>query len=764
MIAFFLGAAMREKDSEKQYLINLQFLTKKRLLVLLVGLSLLLSFFIPYKHKLHNTEQLIANTETALVSVVRAAEIRYDEIYRAITHLANLGNSLGETTWISDARFLGRSFKEIEYLAWVDQDFYIKDIFPIAGNEIWLNEKANTLQAGKSSIQQWVSVLKENKFQGFLLCSINLINLIQPFEKVYLEGFILQVKQKGQVVYNSRDWDELNQKLMATQTISLQKYADISFSCAPTQASIKEIQNLFFLEIAMALILSTLSCLTVFFAQKFYSFSKMNESRYRNLLDNANLLVIVLNTRGNITYCNDFFLAATGWERKEILGTGFFQRFSIPEEKQKYQRFLDSAEKGELPNHMEFSLLTKSGETRWVHFNNTLERNEKGNIIGFSVLGEDLTEKKKSADALLKQYEFLQTLFSIDQSITARDHIAKTFSYILKQTNLHLGASASSVLLFNKSTQRLEYAEGKGFKSMEIQRTSIPIGVGVSGIPALERKATTIHNLQNSETKYARRGMAITEDFDWCHVEPLIVKDKINGVLEVFFKKDTKPDDNWYSSIQTIAQQTAIAIDNSTLFSDLEKSNQELLSSYESTLEGWSRALELRDTETENHSHRVTEMTVQLCDLCGMSKEELINVRRGALLHDIGKMGIPDSILFKKEKLIDSDWAAIRKHPQYAYDLIYPIKYLRPALDIPYCHHEKWDGSGYPRGLKGEEIPLAARVFAVVDVWDALLSDRPYREGWPKEKVIEEIKRLSGSHFDPEPVKLFLNVVEGMES
>jgi len=143
-----------------------------------------------------------------------------------------------------------------------------------------------------------------------------------------------------------------------------------------------------------------------------------------------------------------------------------------------------------------------------------------------------------------------------------------------------------------------------------------------------------------------------------------------------------------------------------------------------------------------------------------MSKRELIDVRRGALLHDIGKMGIPDTILFKKEKLTDSDWEAIRKHPQYAYDLIYPIEYLRSALDIPYCHHEKWDGSGYPRGLKGIEIPLAARLFAVVDVWDALLSDRPYRDGWPKEKVIEEIKRISGSHFDPEAVKLFLDVIE----
>ncbi len=142
----------------------------------------------------------------------------------------------------------------------------------------------------------------------------------------------------------------------------------------------------------------------------------------------------------------------------------------------------------------------------------------------------------------------------------------------------------------------------------------------------------------------------------------------------------------------------------------------------------------------------------------GVSEEEIVHIRRGALLHDIGKMGIPDSILLKPGPLTDEEWVTMRKHPQHAYDMLSPIAYLNPALDIPYCHHEKWDGSGYPRGLAGPQIPLAARIFAVVDVWDALRSDRPYRARWPEEKVREHIRSLAGTHFDPQVAEVFLNM------
>jgi putative two-component system response regulator len=192
---------------------------------------------------------------------------------------------------------------------------------------------------------------------------------------------------------------------------------------------------------------------------------------------------------------------------------------------------------------------------------------------------------------------------------------------------------------------------------------------------------------------------------------------------------------------------------------NLELTNQQLLEAYDATIEGWSRALDLRDKETEEHTLRVTEITLRLAREFGMSEEELVHIRRGALLHDIGKLGVPDGILLKNGPLDDEEWVIMRKHTLHAFDLLSPITYLKPALDIPVFHHEKWDGSGYPYGLKGDTIPLAARLFAVVDVWDALRSPRPYRPGWDETKVIEHIKSEAGSHFDPQVVAMFLILI-----
>jgi putative nucleotidyltransferase with HDIG domain len=205
-------------------------------------------------------------------------------------------------------------------------------------------------------------------------------------------------------------------------------------------------------------------------------------------------------------------------------------------------------------------------------------------------------------------------------------------------------------------------------------------------------------------------------------------------------------------------------MDNLELFRDLQKSNADLVIAYDSTLEGWSGALDLRDKETEGHTQRVTQLSLRLARAVGVDNHDLVNIRRGALLHDIGKMGIPDRILLKPGPLAEEEWVIMRKHPAYAFELLSPIAYLRPALDIPYCHHEKWDGTGYPRGLKGEQIPLAARIFAIVDVWDALRSDRPYRKAWSEQQALEYIEAQTGKHFDPQVVKVFLQMNRDIRS
>jgi HD-GYP domain-containing protein (c-di-GMP phosphodiesterase class II) len=179
---------------------------------------------------------------------------------------------------------------------------------------------------------------------------------------------------------------------------------------------------------------------------------------------------------------------------------------------------------------------------------------------------------------------------------------------------------------------------------------------------------------------------------------------------------------------------------------------------YDATIEGWSRALDMRDRETEGHTKRVIDLTLKLARSMGMSEADLVHMRRGILLHDMGKVAIPDMILLKPDSLTDDEWKIMRMHPQYAFEMLAPIAYLRQALDIPVSHHERWDGSGYPRGLKGEQIPLAARIFSVVDVFDALTSDRPYRKAWPKEKALEYILDEKGKAFDPQVVNVFMSM------
>ncbi|MEW6028429.1 MAG: HD domain-containing phosphohydrolase [Chloroflexota bacterium] len=240
---------------------------------------------------------------------------------------------------------------------------------------------------------------------------------------------------------------------------------------------------------------------------------------------------------------------------------------------------------------------------------------------------------------------------------------------------------------------------------------------------------------------------------------PLKLKDELIGVIYV----DHRGMSGMFAEgdlgiISAFADQAAVAIDNARLFDRLKAANEELETAYDATLKGWVRALDLRDKETEGHTQRVTQLTVRLARAMGVEGESLVHIERGALLHDIGKMAIPDSILLKPGDLTPEERALVKQHPTFAYEMLRPIQFLLPALDIPHCHHEKWDGSGYPRGLKEVAIPFAARIFSVVDVWDALVSDRPYRKGMKPDEVRGHIREHSGSYFDPRVVDAFLNL------
>jgi len=371
----------------------------------------------------------------------------------------------------------------------------------------------------------------------------------------------------------------------------------------------------------------------------------------------------------------------------------------------------------------------------------------------------DITERKQAEEQIQRQLQYIAALHEIDRAITGSVDMRLTLKIILEQVMEHLKVDAAAILLLNPHTMTLEYSAGLGFRGRDIERSRLRLGEGHAGHAALERCRVHIPDLRERKEEFLRADLLKGEEFVTYFAFPLIAKGQVAGVLETFHRSLVEPGEEWLNFFETLAGQTAIAIDSIHLFDGLQRSNVELVKAYDATIEGWSRALDLRDKETEGHTQRVTEMTERLTRAMGISEAEIVHIHRGALLHDIGKMGVPDSILLKPDKLTDEEWVLMRQHPQHAFEMLSSISYLRPALDIPGCHHEKWDGTGYPRGLKGEQIPLAARLFAVVDVWDALRSDRPYRKGWPEEKVLEHIRSLAGTHFDPKAVDLFLRVV-----
>lgn len=358
------------------------------------------------------------------------------------------------------------------------------------------------------------------------------------------------------------------------------------------------------------------------------------------------------------------------------------------------------------------------------------------------------------------QVRRLMALRDIDIAISSSFDLRVTLDILLDHTVSQLKVDAANVLTFKTFTQMLEFEAGRGFLSSTIKRSKLRLGEGYAGQVALRQRPLIVESVASEDNP----GMhVLKEGFRFYAGIPLVAKGSVKGVLEVYKREPFSPDAVWQEFFEAMAGQAAIAIDNAQLFTNLQRSNYQLGIAYDTTLEGWGKALELRDQETEGHTLRVTKLTLKLAMAMGINDHDLMNIRRGALLHDIGKMGIPDAILHKPGPLSAEEQEVMKRHPQYAYDLLSPIEYLRAALEIPYSHHEKWDGSGYPLGLKEQEIPLSARIFAIIDVWDALRSHRPYRPAWPDEKVLDYIREQTGKQFDPGIVEVFMQLATSGE-
>lgn len=420
---------------------------------------------------------------------------------------------------------------------------------------------------------------------------------------------------------------------------------------------------------------------------------------------------------------------------------------------------------GQPVRNVEMGVPARDGTLKWAVVNAQLVHDLiLGTTLGVVVSFFDITNRKQAEEQIRNQLQHLNSLREIDTAILSSFGMKIGLDAVVSRTIIELNIDAADILVLNSASGSLEYRSGWGFDTNTIQNHIVHFGEGLAGRCAQNRQPVYIRDLRAHADQFTRKALLTEEKFiGYCCI-PLIDQDEVKGVLEIFHRGPLEPKQDWLDFLHTLAGQAAIAIQSATLFSGLQHSNRELYLAYDATIAGWSRAMDLRDKETAGHTQRVTELTLELARAVGVNDDELIHIRRGALLHDMGKLGVPDDVLLKPGKLTDEEWVAMRKHPQYAYDMFSSISYLLPALDIPYCHHEKWNGTGYPRGLKGEQIPLAARLFAVVDVWDALRSDRPYRPSWPQEKVLEYIRAESGTHFDPMAVEVFLNVINEKES
>jgi PAS domain S-box-containing protein/putative nucleotidyltransferase with HDIG domain len=481
---------------------------------------------------------------------------------------------------------------------------------------------------------------------------------------------------------------------------------------------------------------------------------QVKEDQFRTIVNHAPVVLWSLDAEGRFTVSEGKALALLGLKPGEVVGHSVYEAYrDIPQVIGDIRRAFAGDE---------FSSIVRVGELYFeTHYEPLLDA--EGRVTGISGISNDITESQKARDRIEKQLERLSTLRTIDKAITASLDINHTLDVFIEQVMIRLGVDAAQVLLMNPYTKYLEHAAGSGFTTDTVKGLRFRLGDGYAGQAALSHENIIVPEIDLSHEMVSVvpgfKALLEANGFRAYFAVPLIAKGAAVGCLELFHRSPLNPDREWLTFLEALAGQAAIAIDNARMFNEIRNARDEIVLAYDSTIEGWANALDLRDSETEGHSQRVAEMTVRIAREMGMTEEELVHVRRGSLLHDIGKMSIHDSVLFKEGPLTDEERERMHHHPENAFNLLYPIKYLRPALDIPYCHHERWDGTGYPRGLKGEQIPLSARIFTIVDTWDALLTSRRYREAWSPEKVRDHIQSLAGTHFDPRIVDVFLKMV-----
>ncbi len=400
----------------------------------------------------------------------------------------------------------------------------------------------------------------------------------------------------------------------------------------------------------------------------------------------------------------------------------------------------------------------------WVGREHAWEDTDGRILASVAELAANALQRVTFREELERRLEYLQALFKLDKAVAGNLDLNLIFRVLLEQVTSQLGVDAADVLLFRPDEKSLEFASGLGLR-VPSERLRFSWDQHPLARQVLEtRQAVQLSNLQAMSLENGHVPVPYhpveAEQFRTYYGVPLQAKGQTLGVLEVFHRQELQPDETWVNFLTAMADQGAIAISQANLFDGMQKANQALTVAYDATIEGWALALELRDNETQGHSRRVRDLALRLANFMGIrGEEELGKFLRGAILHDIGKMGVPDRILHKPGNLNPDEWEIMKMHPVYAYDMLSQIEFLRDSLDIPLYHHERWDGSGYPEGLRGDQIPLSARIFAIVDVWDAVTNDRPYHQAWTQEEALAYLRSQNGLHFDPDVLRAFLQIL-----
>ena len=493
-----------------------------------------------------------------------------------------------------------------------------------------------------------------------------------------------------------------------------------------------------------------------------------SEERLRLASASVKLGVYDINTQNSKVIVNDVYAEMLGYDPSSFTETyeKWMNRLH-PEDRRKTKKYFNDFMMGTISDYQaEFRL--KTAEADWIWVSSTAvvvewdEQNRPQRILGSHL---DITASKKATvkitqllDQSNRRLKRMETLREIDKAITSNYNPDKVLNLLLYEIKRHLDVDIVLVFLLDENDRVFRYAGGLGLEKVSLEH--LPLSQHNSLAGKARNYGRPIHTQALEEfVDPSFLPLLKEEGIKDCFAFSLVSQGKVKGVIELWHRSVKIPNAGWMQFAETLVGQAAIAIDYSQLLSGLRTANVELKYAYDATIEGWSRAMDLKDKETEGHTQRVAQRVIELAKRIGIQGEALDHIRRGALLHDIGKMGIPDAILLKPALLTDEERHMMQKHPIYAFDMLKSIDYLRPALDIPYLHHEKWDGSGYPLGMKGEEIPISARLFALVDVFDALTNDRPYRPAWSIEKTLSYMEENIGIHFDPKIAPVFIEMI-----